>query len=334
MKLLIIGLGSAGQRHARVIRQLFPNAEIYAFVGEHRAGLIAPDLKSQDQNRNPFEYYRISEIGLLEIVKTQFDLAIIATPIKTHYQFFNTVIKNSKRVLIEKPISNSVITAESILDIAMKTNQPVLVGYQNNFNPLVSEILSHKFLTEANRRIQIVFHEYIREMNIFRDMGTHHLAQRDGGGVLLALSHELDFLLQFWSGELKDLSGEFFESEEFPGVKDRVDIRTQPPHALLKGDSISVSLSYGKGIKNRYGSIECGEEVVSWNFELGKISIQRPNVEKYENELKVTSDNLIALQLLYLLNKNTMDFDLVTKLKRAIEIVRLNEQLNNSSSLG
>ena len=84
MKFLVIGLGSAGQRHVRVIRKKFPKSVIKAYVGDHRTGLISEDLQSIDKNGSPFKYYELEELKSLDMMTEHFDLVVIATPISTH----------------------------------------------------------------------------------------------------------------------------------------------------------------------------------------------------------------------------------------------------------
>ena len=89
MRFLVIGLGSAGQRHARVIRSLFPSATIDAYIGAHHTGLIAEDLKSVDYTVTPMDFYGLNQVKALDGIRDKYDLTVIATPINSHFEYFD-----------------------------------------------------------------------------------------------------------------------------------------------------------------------------------------------------------------------------------------------------
>lgn len=66
MNYLIIGLGSAGQRHLRVLHKFLGNKEnIYIYRGDHKRGLISDDLQHENLSLNPVEFYNASEINTI-----------------------------------------------------------------------------------------------------------------------------------------------------------------------------------------------------------------------------------------------------------------------------
>lgn len=325
MRFLIVGLGSAGQRHARVIRSLFPNATIDAYVGEHRTGLISKDLKGIDYTVSPISFYRMNEVDSVNISQEKYDLAVIATPISSHFEYFERIQRICKRIIIEKPIGNRASEAETIRETAIRENLPLLIGYQHNFNPLV-----HFIIQKCNKRgipksVDLTFHEYLRSMNTFRDMGSHHLAQPDGGGVLLALSHELDILLQISSIEISELKSEFRKSNEFPNVFDQVLVSNASSLSTKYHPTISVSLSYAAGEKSRCGKIEWENALLSWDLNSGKITTEENGLKKDSFLPLVSGDQLIILQLIYILNKSSFDAELLQRFERALNILRINE---------
>ena len=84
MNFLIIGLGSAGQRHARVLRSQYPFSTIYAFRGTKFVGLIAKNLKSLDPDIDPIAQYNLILLDELDKLDKFFDLTVIATPASSH----------------------------------------------------------------------------------------------------------------------------------------------------------------------------------------------------------------------------------------------------------
>ena len=329
MRFLVIGLGSAGQRHARVIRSLFPSATIDAYIGAHRTGLIAEDLKSIDYTVTPMDFYGLNQVKALDGIRDKYDLTVIATPINSHFEYFDKTKEISKRFIIEKPIGNSVSESEKILEFAMSYNLPVLIGYQQSFNPLVRTILDYCRSRDLPNSIQITFHEYLRSMNPFRDMSTHHLANEGGGGVLLALSHELDILLQIRKIDIAKLRIELGKSNEFHNVIDYASITLDSLVSTDLSPEIKVSLSFSQGEKERHGQIDWQDQTLIWNFLSGEVTFKDKAMKSNVLVTKMSGDQLFAMQLLFLLNKSSFDSDLFERLNRAINIVRIYESALN-----
>lgn len=325
MRFLIIGLGSAGQRHARAIRSLFPNAIIDVFVGKRKIGLISNDLKQIDYSVSPIRFYHMNEIDSFNQLEDKYDLTIIATPIASHYEYFEKTRAKSKRIIIEKPIGDRLSDAEKIRDAVIEENLPLLIGYQHNFNPLV-----HLILAESSKRcipnsLNLTFHEYLRDMNTFRDMSNHHLAQPNGGGVLLALSHEIDIAMQISKLQFSDLTAEFKKSEEFPNVFDQVLISNRPTASSHRKPKVSISLSFAAGKKSRIGRIEWDKESLSWDFVSSKATLEAEGRITELIKPDLSGDELIIMQLIFVLNKSSFDNDLRKRLDRALDILRIDD---------
>ena len=324
MKFLVIGLGSAGQRHVRVIRKKFPKSIIKAYVGDHRTGLISEDLQSIDNSASPFKYYELEELKSLENLTESFDLVVIATPISTHDFYFRKVLTNARRILIEKPIESDYEKSLEMISEAKRLHIPLLVGYQHNFNPLTKHILGEIKKRGKPNSISLTFHEYLRDMNKFRDMNLHHLAQQGGGGVMLALSHDLDLLLQFTTNENYQLDFSLESSGEFPNVFDKVSITGLVSQDLNNATEVEVSLSYAQVLKERRGRVSWGSSSIDWDFFTGKITISDKESSDSQQIKLLRADELILLQLIFLLNKNALDEDLILRIDRALEIAKWN----------
>ena len=84
-KILIIGLGSAGQRHLRILIKILgkKNTEFYCLRTTKRNLIIDDNLKTKKTLSLP-KFYNLREITLDELKKFNFDLAIISNPINKH----------------------------------------------------------------------------------------------------------------------------------------------------------------------------------------------------------------------------------------------------------
>lgn len=70
--------------------------------------------------------------------EVKFDAAIICTPNNEHHTFVEKCAKKGIDVLIEKPIADTVINANKIVEIVKKNKINALVGYHRRFSSNVN----------------------------------------------------------------------------------------------------------------------------------------------------------------------------------------------------
>lgn len=169
MKALVIGFGSIGRRHAEILS----NMEEIEFVS-----ILS------NQKEVPYEKIKTLE----EIKKIDPDYIVVASPTSQHFtsvKFIEENLKN-KKVLVEKPLFGS----QKNFDIL---NNKIYVGYNFRFHPLIQKL---KILI-SNKEIwnfQIYCGSYLPAWRPDRDYRKTSSAKKSlGGGVLLDLSHELDY---------------------------------------------------------------------------------------------------------------------------------------------
>ena len=85
MNILIIGLGSIGQRHLRNIKKAYPTVNFFALKRVKKS----PALNSQNKiiNRDLIAYYKIKIINNLKVVltkKIKIDMVFICGPSSHH----------------------------------------------------------------------------------------------------------------------------------------------------------------------------------------------------------------------------------------------------------
>ena len=84
-KILIIGLGSAGQRHLRIFKKIFSKKKLEIFcIRETKRNLVIKDDLSTKKTLSLPKYYNLKEINFDDLKKLSFDLAIISNPISKH----------------------------------------------------------------------------------------------------------------------------------------------------------------------------------------------------------------------------------------------------------
>lgn len=325
---LVVGFGSAGQRHVRILRKLFPKSTVHVYRGRHRRGLISPNLSQEDLNIDPITYYEATEVKKLTDFNRELNLLVIATPIGDHLEYIDNLWVQSERILVEKPISPRFYESLEIYKRAKSSNKPLLVGYQHYFNPIYKRIL--RLIQELKLDIsdfEFWFQEPLIDMNPFRDMSTHHLAKEGQGSALLALSHELDFVLRVLKQFHFDLNVKSIKSVTWPKVADTVLIEGLGKHNGHKTLSINGVMSYANTNKRRGGSFSHHKNQISWDL-FEKVVVVDGKVDNYD----FTSEELFELQAKDFLTREEFDLNLEERIHRALQITYLHDRGYLSSS--
>jgi len=331
MNFLVIGLGSAGQRHLRVLTKFFgTNANIYVYKGDHKRGLISDDLSNENFSINPIEYYKATELyTTTELLEQTWELVIIATPPDSHYFYAEKLITNSKRILIEKPLTINSLDAYKILNFAEVNDVPVLVGYQMVFHPFMVFIKKNMNNIGEIKSCTTDFTEKLSSMNPFRSMESHYLSKPTGGGAFLSLSHDLDFLLKIFN---QTFANDIF----FTGVKFlnngslaecTLNCKVQVEENKL---NILSKFSILPGATCRTGQIQGSKAVIEWDLMRGIIELKDLGGES-KNRLicTVDKDELFRSQLENILRLDNYDEYCQSNLGRAKFIVEANTKLHN-----
>ncbi len=166
MKALIISMGSIGTRHAEVLTSM--GIEVSAITSQNIKSLECfNDLKSV--NLDKFDYF------------------IIASPTHLHYEHLSYIDTNvsGKIILCEKPLF------DKFRDF--NPNNKIFIGYNLRFHPLILE-LKNMLNPSDILTIEARCGQYLPSWRK-KDYTTTYSSYKElGGGVLLDLSHEIDYL--------------------------------------------------------------------------------------------------------------------------------------------
>jgi predicted dehydrogenase len=168
LRVAVIGVGSFGRNHARVISSL-PDVELSAVVDsdEARGGAIADEYGSAffpDVN---------AAIGKI-------DAAIVATPTATHEAIASKLLNAGIDVLVEKPIAASSEAGERLAKLAELKDRILQVGHLERFNPAVLAF---------EQKITVPLFFEIHRLSVFSPRSL------DVDVVLDLMIHDLDIVL-------------------------------------------------------------------------------------------------------------------------------------------
>ncbi len=241
MKALVIGYGSIGARHARILNELGCNTAVLS-------------------NRKidfPIHFSSLSEA----IAIHQPEYVIVASDTASHYSDITKLINNGfiGRVLVEKPLF------KNFYGLPPNKFKSFNVAYNLRFHPIIQKVQSlihGQSVISFNAYVGQYLPNWRPETDYTKSYSASSLR---GGGVLRDLSHELDFiswLVGEWS-EVTALGGHFsdlkIDSEDVYGI-------------LWKAQNcplVCVQLSYLDQNPTRKFIINTNEKTIEADFNLG-----------------------------------------------------------------
>ncbi len=121
IRVAVIGAGSFGQNHIRVIKQL-ENVKLVGIVDIDPAKASFPTI---------------------DPILDRIDAAIVATPTVTHEHVATRLLESGVDVLTEKPIADSSAAGERLARLAEERGRILQVGHLERFNPAILALRQH-----------------------------------------------------------------------------------------------------------------------------------------------------------------------------------------------
>ena len=194
MKFLIAGLGSIGRRHFRNLLAL--GERDILLYRTHRATLPDDELAGFPV-----------ETDLHAALAYRPDAVIISNPTALHLDVAIPAAQCGCHILLEKPVSHSIERVDELEQAVHQNGIKVLVGFQFRFHPglqQVKQLLSAGAIGEP-LSARAHWGEYLPNWHPWEDYKLGYAARPElGGGVVLTLSHPLDYL-RWFLGEVESL---------------------------------------------------------------------------------------------------------------------------------
>lgn len=126
IKILVVGCGNMGASHARAYHDL-PGFEIVGLVsrGESKSRLNK-SLQAAYPEFDDFEE---------ALLQTKPDAVCISTYPDTHENYAIRSFEAGAHVFLEKPLADTVLGAQNVIDAAIKYNKKLVVGYILRYHP-------------------------------------------------------------------------------------------------------------------------------------------------------------------------------------------------------
>lgn len=307
MKIVLIGLGSIGQRHLHNLLHLgYSQVTIVS-----RSGVLPDEFSSL--------CVCTTLAGALE--KNKFDAGIVCTPTALHVASVMALLQASvPNIYIEKPVSHSYQQVDDLLQLAASYKNNIAIGYDLHFDPGMMKV---KSLLQQNAIGKVVsvnaqVGQYLPDWRPKEDYRKGMSAKYEtGGGVMLDLVHEFDYL--FWLiGGTKTIASTYTNSGA-------LEIETEDAAEVLltfnNGSIGTIHLDYLQKKLIRNCLITGYEGSIKWD--LAESTVWWINKNKQEEEYDYTdferNDRFVSIMQSFLTNIND---ERLTSLERGLESLR------------
>tara|TARA_B110000003_G_scaffold273612_1_gene311723 strand:+ start:2175 stop:3068 length:894 start_codon:yes stop_codon:yes gene_type:complete len=219
---LIVGYGSIGRRHAKIIKKLNLFRKIYVHTKQKLPNYLNKCLNIKEvKNINP-------------------DYIVIASETSKHFKqlkFINRVC-SKKTILVEKPLFNKINNINNI-------KNKVFVGYNLRLHPVIQKL---KELIKGQRiySLKSLCFSNLKDWRKNRKYYKTSSARKNSGGVIFDLSHEFDFVswlfgnLRYVNSVKKKNSDLKINTEDYLSL-----------NAIAKKTHISFNFNYYSNLETR-----------------------------------------------------------------------------------
>lgn len=236
MKIIFFGLGSVGQRHINILSKK-SGCDLYAFRSDKSHSLTPVVVKEIFSWR--------------EFDKIKPSVAFITNPTVFHIKTATRCAERGCHLFIEKPLGSNLTGLNNLIKIVKERKISTFVAYNLRFHPVINALKKYvdkyRFL-----HLRAVCTSFLPLWRPGQNYKTNYSAARAlGGGVILDLSHEIDYV-GYLLGGVKKISGNFSKRSNL--TKDTEDFAD----LLVDGKSgpANIHLSFLSQIRQRTVQID------------------------------------------------------------------------------
>lgn len=273
-RILVVGLGSIGKRHIRVLQGLYPDVKI---------AVLRHSRCDQSETEELGLYKCFTNIG--EALAFQPQAAIVANPATKHLEVSMLLAQAGVHLLIEKPISAASDGIQKLIDLCKSKKIVLMTAYNLRFSPSLK-----------------VFREYIKQKKIGNIYSIHaevgqylpgwrqdldyrktvSAQKKLGGGVLLELSHEIDYLIWIF-GPVKWIKSHLDKLSNLEiDVEDTVNVIIGFQAILGRPLTATLNMDFIRHDTTRY-CVAIGENgSLRWNGITGEVGFFSKNGKDWE----------------------------------------------------
>lgn len=165
LKIGVLGAGHLGKIHIRLILELKQEFELVGFYDP-----------SDSNAQQAIEQFGIRRFDTIDALIDEVDCVDIVTPTLSHFDCASSAIRKSKHVFIEKPVTETIDEAKTLMNLATEADVKVQVGHVERFNPAfqaAGEFFNKPMFIETHRLAQ--FNPRGCDVPVILDLMIHDL---------------------------------------------------------------------------------------------------------------------------------------------------------------
>lgn len=321
-KAIVIGLGSIALRHRKNLKLLFPEIVI-----------IAVPASGKILNQN-IDFVDQIILNLEEAVKEKVDIAIVASPATFHSVHTKLLLIAGIPSLVEKPVSSNLKDAQELIKIQHKTGTPICVGYCLRYMPSsikMKNLLDQDIIGNIYNAF-VSAGQYLPDWRSSKEYENSVSVKKNlGGGVLLELSHEIDYI-QWLLGSMEVHYAQLRYSSEL-----NLEVEELADMVLIsdKGVVCNIHLDFLQKKVNRTCSLIGEKGRLEWNLISNKIELhtKEGNVCLF-NEVEWDTNKMYLKLLKDFLNLVAGRKNSSINLEQATKTLELVENIKSSAIQG
>lgn len=322
MNILIVGYGSIGSRHCKLLRQLYPNADIRILRHKHHGSI--PDYATD-------VFYSIDEA-----LKFNPSFAVICNPASQHIPISMHLAKEKINLLIEKPISDTLANLSEFCKIVTDSKIKVMVGYNLRFlDSLIKfkSLLQNNFIGEVHSAY-IEATSYLPNWRPNIDYRNSVSSQKKlGGGVLLELSHEIDYIKWIF-GDVKWVKGNISKLGNLDiDVEDSAHVWMEIEKQNKSKVSIILNLNFISRVNTRFCKVIGSQGMLLWDGLTNSILYCADNENSFKviHNFEKNIEDTYLKELQYFIKCLHENKEPLISLRDSMEVLSIIEAIKQSS---
>jgi len=317
-RIAIIGLGSIGRRHLRIIRELRPDIEIT--LVRSGKGKKWPELELADR-----VVYSLSDA-----IKLGIQAAIVSSPSTEHILQSIELAKSGIHFLVEKPLSNKLNGTTKLLNLVNKKKVTAIIGYVLRHDSAAQKfyelIQGGKLGKILNVRIEAG--SYLPKWRPKQDYhNTVSASPKIGGGVLLELSHEIDYAHWFFGADTVNFAYIYNSGTLELEVEESADLLITSKENF----PISVHLDFHRRHATRYCQAHGVNGDLLWDVLEKKVIFSPLKEKKLEFLFESDTEDIYRKQLIHFFDCIENGTKPKVTINEGILVMRMIEQAKKSS---
>ena len=312
MKLAVIGLGSAGARHSRLLGEL--GHEVIGFD---------PDAAPEG----------IERADSLEAAIDAADAVIVASPNSHHNEHARHALEAGKPTLVEKPLATTAGAAQQLAHLAEEHELVAGVAMNLRFHAGVREL---KRILEAGelgalKLARISFGYDLRKWRPQTDYRQSYSAQRAlGGGIVFDAIHELDYLTWI-AGPVTDVTA---ETATVSNMEIDVEDTALALATLESGAFATIDLNFVEPVYRR-GCLLVGEAATAeWDWNTATVSVNRDGADPETTDVTCPVETTYTAELEDFIAAVEGGRAAMTSLAEGVKALELAEAIKTSAAEG